>query len=55
VLLKAFEEMEITEPNTANQTCDMIRHYGWEVKNNSPLSAGLCKINMARLKMKDKV
>jgi len=27
VLLKVFEELEITEPNIANRICDMILHY----------------------------
>jgi hypothetical protein len=36
VLLKEFEEMEITGPNTANWTRDWIWHYSWKVTDNPP-------------------
>jgi len=36
VLLKMFEEIEMTGLNTANSTCDMIRQYVWEVTYNAP-------------------
>jgi len=41
VLLRGSKQMEVTGPLTANQICDCVQCYSWEVMDHPPCSRDL--------------